>query len=207
MSYNLFKQSNRGAIPARLFLVPAKPGLGGIRLADSDWRLLMVAAQSGNAAVYRRLLTEVSVWLHRYYVKRLPAPMVDDAVQEVLLALHEKRHTYDPSQPFGPWLAAIARYKWIDRLRAMKAASMEELSDDLPVLDHGDAVQSARVLEVLLGRLKPAQAEVIRLVKLQGLSLEEAASRSGQTVSLVKVNIHRGLGRLTALVQDQADDA
>jgi RNA polymerase sigma-70 factor (ECF subfamily) len=144
--------------------------------------------------------------LQRYYVRRLPAAMVDDAVQEVLLAMHEKRHTYDPSQPFGPWLAAIARYKWIDRLRAMKAASMKELSDDLPVLDHGEAVQSARSLELLLDRLKPAQADVIRLVKLQGLSIEEAAAKTGQTMSLVKVNIHRGLSRLTALVRDQSDE-
>jgi RNA polymerase sigma factor (sigma-70 family) len=193
-------------MPAPFYLVPAQASLGGVRLTDSDWRALMVAAQSGNAGVYRRLLTEVSAWLRRYYAKRLPFAMVDDAVQEVLLALHEKRHTYDPSQPFGPWLAAIARYKWIDRLRAMKAGSTEELSDDLAVLDHGEAVQGARSLEVLLSRLKPAQAEVIRLVKLQGLSLAEAASRSGQSVALVKVNIHRGLGRLTALVQDQADE-
>jgi RNA polymerase sigma-70 factor (ECF subfamily) len=72
-------------------------------------------------------------------------------------------------------------------------------------LDHGEAVQSARSLEVLLNMLKPAQAEVIRLVKLQGLSIEEAAARTGQTISLVKVNIHRGLSRLTALAQDQTD--
>jgi RNA polymerase sigma factor (sigma-70 family) len=156
--------------------------------------------------VYRRLLTEMSAWLCRYYVRRLPSAMVDNAVQEVLLALHEKRHTYDPSKPFNPWLAAIARYKWIDRLRAMKAVSTDELSDDLVVMDHGEVVQSARSLEVLLDTLKPAQAEVIRLVKLQGLNIEEAAVRTGQTISLVKINIHRGLGRLTSLVQDQTDD-
>ena len=57
----------------------------------------------------------------------------------------------------------------------------------------------------MLGELKPAQAEVIRLVKLQGLSIVEASNRTGQTASLVKVNIHRGLGRLSALVQGRAD--
>jgi RNA polymerase sigma factor (sigma-70 family) len=175
-------------------------------LTEGDWSALMAAAQSGNVGVYRRLLGEVAIWLQRYYIKRLPTGMVDDAVQEVLLALHEKRHTYDPSKPFGPWLAAIARYKWIDRLRAMKVAPMQELSDDLVVTDHGEAVQSARSLEILLARLKPAQAEVIRLVKLRGLSIEEAAARTGQTISLVKVNIHRGLARLATLAQDQADE-
>jgi len=175
-------------------------------LTEADWTALMTAAQSGDAVHYRRLLTEVGAWLHRYYIRRLPYAMVDDTVQEVLLALHEKRHTYDPAKPFGPWLAGIARYKWIDRLRAMKAASLEELADDLPVSDHGEAVQSARSLELLLSKLKPAQAEVIRLVKLQGLSIEEAAAHTGQTISLVKVNIHRGLGRLTLLAQDHTDE-
>jgi RNA polymerase sigma factor (sigma-70 family) len=200
------KQSCGVSISAPLYLVSAQANFGEAVLTDSDWRTLMVVAQSGNAGVYRRLLTEVSAWLYRYYVKRLPSAMVDDAVQEVLLALHEKRHTYDPSKPFGPWLAAIARYKWVDRLRSIKAASMEELSDNLAVMDHGEAVQSARSLEMLLNRLKPAQAEAIRLVKLQGLSIEEAATQTGQTIALVKVNIHRGLGRLTSLVQDQTDD-
>jgi RNA polymerase sigma-70 factor (ECF subfamily) len=105
--------------------------------------------------------------------------MVDDAVQDTLLAIHEKRHTYDPARPFEPWLAAIARYKWIDRLRAMKGAPTEELSEDIPVTDHGDTVASAWSLERLLAKLKPAQSDVIRLVKLQGLSVEEAAARTG----------------------------
>jgi RNA polymerase sigma-70 factor (ECF subfamily) len=166
----------------------------------------MMASQSGDAGAYRRLLGELGGWLKRYYARRLPAAMVDDAVQDALLAIHEKRHTFEPSRPFGPWLAAIARYKWIDRLRSMKYGSLEELPEDLAVDDHGDSVQSAWSLERLLNRLKPAQADVIRLVKLQGLSIEEAAAQTGQTISLVKVNIHRGLDRLSALVQDQADD-
>ncbi len=175
------------------------------RVSNSDWGDRMVAAQAGNAPVYHRLLEELGAWLQRYFARRLPPSMVDDAVQETLIAVHQKRHTYDPARPFGPWLAAIARYKWIDRLRAMKAAPTEELSDDLAVADHEESVTSATSLEQLLLTLKPAQAEVIRLVKLQGFSIGEAAQRTGQSVSLVKVNIHRGLARLTALVGQQSD--
>lgn len=173
---------------------------------DADWRALMVAAQSGGGSAYRQLLGELATWLQRYYARRLPLGTVDDAVQEALLAIHEKRHTYDPAKPFGPWLAAIARYKWIDRLRTMKANVTEELADDLVVEDHADVIQTVRSLELLLERLKPAQAEVIRLVKLQGLSIAEAAERTGQTASLVKVNIHRGLSRLSTIVQDENDE-
>ena len=80
---------------------------------------LMAAAQRGDKAAYRLLLDELRSWLARYYRRRLTEAHVDDAVQDALLAIHNKRHTYDPARAFAPWLAAIARYKWIDRLRAM----------------------------------------------------------------------------------------
>ena len=134
-----------------------------------DWDALMVAAQAGDAIAYRRLLTEISVWLKRYYSRRLPSSMVDDVSQEVLLALHAKRHTYDPERPFMTWLAAIARYKWIDSIRSLQSNATVPLDDELAVPSDESTVTSAWSLERLLGTLKPAQAEVIRLVKLEGL--------------------------------------
>lgn len=174
---------------------------------SSEWGALMTAAQAGDAAAYRALLDELRVWLERYYRNRLPPETLDDAVQDALIAVHTKRHTYDPARPFGPWLAAIARYKWIDRLRSMKARRTEMLpeGDAVPeamvTADTGNAVVSATVLNELLATLRPAQAEVIRLVKLHGLSIEEAAAATGQSTALVKVNIHRGLGRLARQVE------
>jgi RNA polymerase sigma-70 factor (ECF subfamily) len=165
------------------------------------WDAMMVAAQGGDASTYRRLLSEVALWLGRYYARRLPPAMIDDAIQDTLIAVHQKRHTYDPARPFGAWLAAIARYKWIDALRSLKAKPTEALDDDIPVPDHEEAVTSARSLERLLATLKPAQSRVIRLVKLQGFSIEEASKATGQSIALVKVNIHRGLRRLTSLIR------
>ena len=170
-------------------------------MADDEWGRLMQAAQTGDRVAYHRLLAGIGTWLRRYYATRLPTWMIDDATQDALLAVHEKRHTYDPARPFGPWLAAIARYKWIDRLRSLRSARTEMLTDDFAVPDHGEAVASAAALERLLGEIKPAQADVIRLVKLQGFSIEEAAAQTGQSVSLVKVNIHRGLNRLALAVR------
>src|ERR1700727_1379496 len=104
-------------VPPQIAKVPASnPVPESARSVRQDgrrrgWDALMVAAQAGDAVMDRRLLTEISVWLKRYYSRRLPPSMVDDACQEVLLALHAKRHTYDPQRPFMAWLAAIARYK------------------------------------------------------------------------------------------------
>ncbi|WP_454887051.1 sigma-70 family RNA polymerase sigma factor [Sphingomonas oryzagri] len=165
----------------------------------------MVAAQDGHGGVYHRLLGEVSIWLPLYFQRRLPHGDVDDAVQETLLAVHRRRHTYDPRYPLGAWLAAIARRKWIDQLRSMGRRPTEELPDDLSVGDHEASVTSATVLERLLGELRPAQAQAILLVKLQGYSVDEVSRETGQSASAVKMNIHRGLGRLTALIEKTDD--
>ena len=170
-----------------------------------DWDRLMAAAQLGDANAYRTLLSELASWLRRYYAKRLPPAMTEDAVQDVLLAVHEKRHTYDPERSFGPWLAAIARYKWIDRLRSLRAEAAEPLDENIGVPDHGEAVIASSTFQQLLAELKPPQAEAIRLVKLEGYSVEEASRATGQSVSLIKVNIHRGLKRLANLVQAAGD--
>ena len=166
---------------------------------SEQWRCLMVAAQSGKNEAYEILLRELDTWLRSYYARRLPPAAVEDARQDALLAIHAKRHTYAPLKPFGPWVAAIARYKWIDHLREASRFAALSLHDDLPTEDPGEAAISAVVVDDLLKRLKPAQARVIRLVKLQGLSIKGASDVTGQSAALVKVNIHRGLKKLAAL--------
>ena len=126
-------------------------------------------------------------------------------MQETLLAIHRRRHTFDPRQRFEPWLAAIAKRKWIDQLRGMARRAAEELPDDLPVGDHEDAVTSATVLARLLEDLRPAQAQAIILVKVQDYSIAEASRALGQSPSSVKMNIHRGLARLSAWVEKSDD--
>lgn len=79
------------------------------------------------------------------------------------------------------------------------------MPDDLAVGDHEDAVTSASVLARLLDQLRPAQTQVITLVKMQGYSIAEASRETGQSPSAVKMNIHRGLARLTALVEKSHD--
>ena len=178
--------------------------LGNKSASEGSWRpwdAMMAAAQNGNSQAYHRLLSQVAIRLRSYYARRLPQAMIDDTVQEVLVAIHLKRHTYDPSRSFEVWLMAIARYKWIDLLRSLKTKATEVLDDDFPIPDHGEAVENARAIDQLLATLSPAQSDVIRLVKLQGLSIEEASAVSGQSAELVKVNIHRGIKKLISFLR------
>ena len=71
--------------------------------------------------------------------------------------------------------------------------------------DHADSVIAGSTFQQLLAELKPPQAEAIRLVKLEGYSIEEASQATGQSISLVKVNIHRGLKRLASIIEATRD--
>jgi RNA polymerase sigma factor (sigma-70 family) len=172
---------------------------------DDRWNRLMAAAQRGDEAAYQRLMGEVRVWLSRYFHRRLPADAAEDATQEALLAVHVHKQSYQTSDPMRPWLKTIARFKWIDQLRS-HARTPESLEDtDVPVDDHGSATRAAVLLDLLLAETKPAQEMVIRLVKLRGASVEEASRISGQSPSLVKVNIHRGLKRIERALDSSED--
>jgi RNA polymerase sigma factor (sigma-70 family) len=168
------------------------------------WGCLLAAAQGGERHAYEQLLRELDSWLRRYYARRLPGAAAEDATQDALLAIHAGRHAYAPSRPFGPWVAAIARYKWIDHVREASRFAALALHDDIPIGDHAEAAMSTVVVDGLLRQLKPAQALAIRLVKLQGVSIEAASAATGQSTALVKVNIHRGLKKLAALAARDA---
>jgi len=171
-------------------------------LSDEDCRRLLSQAQDGDRQAYHALLGGCRDWLMRYYARRIAPQSIDDLVQETLMSLHAKRATYDPSRPFYPWLAAIARYRWIDALRKMTRD--EELSEGDASVDHQEeAILSRLSLDSLLTHLPKAQANAITLTKVEGRSVEEAARICGQSQSLIKVNVHRGLKRLAVLVESE----
>jgi RNA polymerase sigma factor (sigma-70 family) len=173
------------------------------RRRSEVWGGLMVAAQRGQSQPYEKLLRELDAWLRRYYARRLPPAVAEDATQDALLAIHANRDTYLPSRPFGPWVAAIARYKWIDHLRDANRFAALPL-DDETAIESRDAEMDTIEVGDLLRRLKPAQARAIILVKLKGISVEDASIATGQSSALVKINIHRGLKSLAALATGRA---
>jgi RNA polymerase sigma factor (sigma-70 family) len=170
---------------------------------DTTLARLMALSQDGDKTAYRALLAECQTWLTRYFARRIAPVMVDDLVQETLMSLHRKRASFDPSRPFLPWLAAIARYRWIDQLRRSYRAKEEELEDNLSVEPTGSAVIARISIGRLLDMLPKGQSTAIQLIKIDGLTVAEAAERCGQSEPLIKVNVHRGLKRLAALIEKE----
>lgn len=175
-------------------------------LSDVERELhgLLLQGLAGDEAAYRRFLQRLAGHLRAYLGRRLFGwpDDVEDLVQECLLAMHNKRHTYQSDQPLTAWVHAIARYKLIDLLRARagREALHDPLDDEMPLFatsDH-DARDARRDLMGLLQALPDKQRQPIECVKLKGLSVVETARLTGLSESAVKVGIHRGLKALAA---------
>ena len=164
---------------------------------------LMTLSQGGDRQAYAALLESCQRWLRAYYSRRIAPAQLDDLVQETLVALHTKRASWDSARPFLPWLAAIARYRWVDHLRRLYRADEHELHEELIGTDEEPGIAARISLDRLLGLLPPAQERAIALVKIEGLSIAEASAATGQSESLVKVNIHRGLKKLAAIIEKE----
>lgn len=163
---------------------------------------LAALAQQGDRPAYAALLQAARHWLLRYFRRRVLPAELDDLVQETLLSLHRKLASYDPDRQFMPWLAAIARYRFVDHLRQVYRRAEDELVEaELPAEDHEAAIAARISLERLFEGLPAAQCRAIELVKIEGLSISEASASTGQSESLIKVNIHRGLKRLAMLIE------
>src|SRR5258707_330396 len=171
-------------------------------------KVLMLASLDGDAASYRLLLDRLSRRLRAYYKGKLArigksAAETEDLVQEAVLAIHLKRHTYDPVEPLTPWVHAIARYKLIDHLRRTRTSLRDVPIDEAPdLITQGDqdSTESTHDLGKLLGQLPEKTRRMIECVKLEGLSVAETASRYGLSESNVKVSVHRGLRALAAAI-------
>src|SRR6266568_1633403 len=134
-----------------------------IRSDEPELRSLMLAGLKGDAAAHKALLTTLSAYLRGYFKTHLArigrgSADAEDLLQETLIALHTRRHTYDRSQLLTPWVYAIARYRLVDYLRRTKASIK-----DVPVAeathlladDDAAAVDSRLDLHKLMARLAP----------------------------------------------------
>lgn len=158
---------------------------------------LMRQALDGDKAAYRAFLTRVAVDIRAIARRRLPAGAqadLEDVVQETLLAIHAKRHTWRPDRPIGPWLSAITRYKTIDAIRRRGARPAEDIADyeHLIAAPEADTV-SEREVQAVLDALPPGQRSVVSAVTLEGRSIRETATGFGMTEVAVRVALHRGL--------------
>lgn len=168
---------------------------------------LMHLALAGDAAAYAQLLNALALLLRHNLTRKMrqigASDDTEDLVQDILIALHNKKHTYDISQPLLPWVRAIAHYKWVDyvRLKMRRPATIEVeditlLADDADITAHSTIT---RDVAYFLEQLPPQQAELVRLAKLHGHSMSEISAQTQLSISAIKVSLHRAMHKLKAM--------
>jgi RNA polymerase sigma-70 factor (ECF subfamily) len=173
-----------------------------VREREQHWAGLMREANAGDRSAYERLLRELAPVLRgiarRVLARTGQGADAEDAVQETLLAIHLKRHTFETDAPFGPWLNAILRYKLVDAMRRRGRRADVPLDDLAEVLPAAETEPDLRRVETAreLDRLPDRQREVVRLMALEGATTAEAAVRLGVSEGAVRVALHRALQAL-----------
>jgi RNA polymerase sigma-70 factor (ECF subfamily) len=168
---------------------------------ESELKALMIASLDGDVAAYRALLGDLRLRLSGNLSRRVGRHPddVEDLVQETLIAIHNRRTTWDRSQALTPWVYAIARYKLIDHYRRAGRRIFVPLDDavgELRVADLSAAADARRDVEKALAGLPERTRALLRDLKIHELSVAEAAERRGMSEGAVKVAAHRGLKSL-----------
>jgi RNA polymerase sigma-70 factor (ECF subfamily) len=179
---------------------------------DVDWAILMARAQDGDRGAYHRVLQEITPYLRSLAARRhRDLNDIEDAVQDVLLTIHSIRQTYDPARPFGPWLVTIANRRFIDRLRHQGRSRNREmpLTAEHETFSEPQANLEERPerheLQQAINHLPPMQQQALRLLKLKEMSLKEAATASGMSITSLKVNAHRAVKSLRKMLGDRSE--
>jgi len=177
-----------------------------------------LAGGAGDAKAYASFLDLAAKIIRSNLRKTIPSSrshsrdLLEDLVQDVLLALHQKRHTFRPDYPILPWLFAIARHRWIDIARMISVRPQLlnwEESDFSAIADPNAEDRAERAglefeakekVSEMLEILSPKQRELIRMAKLEELPLAEVAVRLGMSLSAVKVGVHRAMHKLAGTV-------
>jgi len=169
---------------------------------DARWSRLMASAQSGDEGDYRQLLSELSDVVHRYLAVRLGGyDFVEDCVQEILIAVHQARHTYDARRAFRPWLFAIVRHKAIDAMRRGEARRrLQQVGND--TVERAVAGPDCELGSgQMIAGLPLGLREALTLTKLLGYSSAEAAQQLSISESALKVRVHRAMGKLKRMLE------
>jgi RNA polymerase sigma-70 factor (ECF subfamily) len=181
-----------------------------VKQTEVEWAEWMRLGLAGNAAAYQRLLTALAPVMRatiRGGFQRYGSGLADieDVVQETLLAIHLKRQTWNPAEPLGPWVRAIARNKLIDNLRRRGRRINVPIDDFLEVLPAPEPEQtlSTDETERLFSVLSDRQREVVQAISVNGETTRDTASRLGITEGAVRIALHRGLAALSAAYRDQ----
>ena len=171
---------------------------------EDKLRRYMMRYQAGDGSSVEELVHRLSSSLFSYFMApQLSLSDVEDLVQECWLRIHRSRHTYRATEPLLPWIFAIARHTMLDERRRRRRRSAREvlLADPQDLASHATA-ETSHVPDVvgLLRRLPAGDRDLLLLLKVTGMTMEEAARATSSSVAATKQRAHRAYARLRAFL-------
>ncbi|MER9626047.1 sigma-70 family RNA polymerase sigma factor [Mesorhizobium sp. M0296] len=166
---------------------------------EAELSRLLRAAIAGDERAYADFLHRIAALVRGFARRKIVQGGVDpeDVVQETLLAIHVKRHTWRHDAPVLPWVYAIARFKLIDAFRRRGRRieiEIDEIAETFAVPE--SETVSERDVNRALDSLPPAQRSVVSAVSVEGRSIGETAAKFGISETAVRVSLHRGLAAI-----------
>jgi RNA polymerase sigma-70 factor (ECF subfamily) len=186
--------------------------LGEPLSAEATWTR---AATRGDKQAFGRLVDLHKRAVYGLCVRLLRDPEESrDAAQEAFARAYGALGTYDPAQPFAPWVLRIARNHCLDVLRrripetqrveldadpaAAGGPPTPELAD--PAAARGDEALERRelagALERAVSALPSNYREVVQLFHVEHLSYKEIAQTLDVPIGTVMTWLHRARARL-----------
>lgn len=175
-------------------------------ISNEQWVAWMKGAQQGDKAAYQQLLVHSQRLIRNFLRKKLQrdSPHVEDIVQEVLIAIHKAKHTFDTDRPYTNWLYTIARYKYIDYLRRWSRTEKNELYADFDfdgfMAPENHKFEIDDELHHAISTLPKKQRETVEMLNLKGLSIKEAAESTGSSETAIRVSAHRAYKKLRKIL-------
>lgn len=167
---------------------------------EDELAQLMRAAIAGDERAYAEFLGRAARCVRGFARRKIAQGGIDpeDIVQETLLAIHMKRHTWRDDAPVMPWLYAITRHKLVDAFRRRGRRVEIEIGE---IADSMAGPEPETVSDREIGRaldtLAPGQRSVVAAISVEGRSISETASSLGMSETAVRVALHRGLTAIT----------
>jgi len=178
--------------------------------AEKFLQLFMEGYQQADFDSAGALVDCLSPRLLRFFERQVHSrPAAEDLLQDCWIRIHKSRHSYRPGSPILPWVYAIARRTEIDGYRRRRRflsfeQEFEEGDAGTAVARDGLSPESKIALQQQVAALSPKERQALEMLKLQGFSLEELASRTGASVSAVKQRVHRAYLKLRKNLGDPA---
>jgi RNA polymerase sigma-70 factor (ECF subfamily) len=161
----------------------------------------------GDDSAFADVYDAVAPIIYRYLVREVrDLCRAEDLLQRTLLQVHRHRASYILGSPVVPWAFAIARRLCIDEFRRNKTDALwragaidesEHRASRIPE-DEVASREMAALVDAQLARLPEPQRVAFALVKLDGLSHEEAAQVLGTSANAAKLRVSRACAAIRA---------